>query len=236
MGVNTGDGMGAWAGTEALARTGEWARTGDSLGPGGLWCRSIMFWSISPVCFTLLVSTGGTGALMGPVWEAGSLGMKAGLRLEGDSGFGNLPSPGTNGSLGNSLWGEVKSVSVMAAFPNRGRGDFGESLSRLLVSWLLKRALSALTSKPSFWNHTQHKVELELKTTVIQTKVDQDRAKTKTSAGYDGRDPREQLQNPAQINQVWSRSVLILNPEASMPRVRTTKKPSQVSPRWVNDL
>lgn len=124
--------------------------------PAGLWCFSIMFCSISPVCLTLIGSAGWLDALMprlggGRGKETGLEGMGAGII---GSARGNLIRPGPaigGGTVGDNLcWARLFSSAGKIPLPNPGRGDFGEPLSRLLVSevlaLLLNLALRALTS------------------------------------------------------------------------------------------
>lgn len=133
--------------------------------PGGLGCLSIMFCSISPVCFTLVASAGWIDGLT-PGFGGGR-GKATGLAGTGaatGSTLGNLIMPGPaiagGGTMGDSLWwARSLSVTGRIALPNPGRGDFGEPLSRLLVSevlaLLLNLALRALTSTLSPWQ--QHR-------------------------------------------------------------------------------
>lgn len=122
--------------------------------PRGLGCLSIMFCRITPVCLTLLASVGWidapTPGLRGV--RGTNAGLK-GLEATAASGLGNLTSPGPvtgGGREGDSLGGTGSfSATGRITLPNPGRGDFGDPLSRLLVSEvlaLLNRALRALTS------------------------------------------------------------------------------------------
>ena len=155
----SGGGVEEWA--------GEWAWAGARAGlmPGGFWVLSIMFCSISPVCFTLVVSAGWIDGLI-PGFRGGR-GKAADLEGMGaaiGSALGNLIIPGPaiedERTVGDSLWwARSLSVTGRIALPNPGRGDFGEPLSRLLVSevlaLLLNLALRALTSMLSPWQ--QHR-------------------------------------------------------------------------------
>lgn len=147
----SGTGVEVGAGAEATAGAG----AGVGLGAGGFWCLSIMFCSISPVCLTFPGSPGWVDALT-PGYGGGR--GKEGLEAAIGSTLGNLTRPGLaiggGGTVGDSLWcARSLSVSGRISFPNPGRGDFGEPLSRLLVSevlaLLLNRALRALTSTVS---------------------------------------------------------------------------------------
>lgn len=127
---------------------------GAGLAPGGLWCRSIMFCSISPVCLILLLSAVWSDVLTPGI--GGGLG--DGDCFEGNeaaigSALGSLPRPGLGiggGTVGESLcWAKSLADTSGTALPNPGLGDLGDPLSLLLVSeavLLLKRALRALTS------------------------------------------------------------------------------------------
>lgn len=159
----SGGGVEEWAGEWAWAGAGAGARAG--LMPGCLWFHIILFCSISPVCFTLVVSAGwmdgltpGFGGGRGKAACLEGMGAAIGSALE------NLIMPGpaiADGStVGDSLWwARSLSVTGRIALPNPGRGDFGEPLSRLLVSevlaLLLNLALRALTSMLSPWQ--QHR-------------------------------------------------------------------------------
>lgn len=133
-----------------------------------LWCIIIiLFCSISPVCFTLLLSGGWTSPRYAGL--GGRRGGTAVLR-EGDgvisSALGNLviPCP-VIWNAGDSLCctGSFSDTGRMA-LPGRGRGDLGEPLSRLLLSevlvLLLNLALRALTSTLSSCNDTRGQAQL----------------------------------------------------------------------------
>lgn len=147
-----------------------WACAGDAGGGGlkaaGFWCLIIMFCSISPVCLTLFESGDCMDALM-PEF-GGSRGKEPGLEgMEAaiiGSALGSLTRPGPDNWEGNGVgsfcWARLFSSAGRIALPNPGRGDFGEPLSRLLVSevlgLLLNLALRALTSTLSSWQ--QHRI------------------------------------------------------------------------------
>lgn len=152
------------------------------MGTGALCCALGLFCWASTICFTLLTPGNGIPGLApgcgGGVHCGGApLAAREGA---GGSGLGRRPGPGEaiggEGMVGDSRrWARSLSVtSGSTDFPNAGRGDFGEPLSRLLLSkataWLLNLALRALTSKLSSCGNQQESESAECSHSVFSSR------------------------------------------------------------------